>query len=63
MALNSLELFLNQLKDSNESLRIQTAQVVFDIMMVHEGDLLANATVGVGHTRILNRFSLTMFVG
>ena len=47
MALNSFPLFLNQLSSSPEALRIRVLHIVFDVMMVHEGDFLGNANVGV----------------
>lgn len=58
MALNSFRLFLNQLASSPEPLRIRVLHIVFDVMMVHEGDFLGNASVGVSGffgTSILHR--------
>ena len=47
MALSSFQLFLKQIQQSPEELKIRVLQVVFDIMMVHEGDFLCNPAVGV----------------
>ncbi len=47
MALGSFQLFLNQVQAAPETLKIRILHTVFDILMVHEGDLLANPDVGV----------------
>jgi condensin complex subunit 3 len=47
MALNSFQLFLSQVQTAPEVLKLRVLQVVFDVLMVHEGDFLANASVGV----------------
>jgi condensin complex subunit 3 len=47
MALNSFQLFLSQVQTASEVLKLRVLQVVFDVLMVHEGDFLANASVGV----------------
>ncbi|KAI0266182.1 nuclear condensing complex subunit [Gloeopeniophorella convolvens] len=47
MALNSFQLFLSQVQAAPEVLKLRVLQVVFDVLMVHEGDFLANASVGV----------------
>ena len=47
MALNSFQLFLSQVQAAPEVLKIRVLQVVFDILMVHEGDFLANGHVDV----------------
>jgi hypothetical protein len=47
MALNSFQLFLSQIQTTPEVLKLRVLQVVFDMLMVHEGDFLANASVGV----------------
>lgn len=47
MALSSFQLFLKQVQQSPEDLKIRVLHVIFDIMMVHEGDFLGNPTVGV----------------
>lgn len=47
MALNSFQLFLSQVQTAPEILKLRVLQVVFDVLMVHEGDFLANASVGV----------------
>jgi condensin complex subunit 3 len=47
MALNSFQLFLSQVQSAPEVLKLRVLQVVFDVLMVHEGDFLANASVGV----------------
>ena len=38
--MNSLQLFLNQVQSAHESLKLTILQIVFDIIMVYEGDLL-----------------------
>jgi condensin complex subunit 3 len=47
MALNSFQLFLSQVQTAPEVLKLRVLQVVFDVLMVHEIDFLANASVGV----------------
>jgi hypothetical protein len=47
MALNSFQLFLSQVQTVPEVLKLRMLQVVFDVFMVHEGEFLANASVGV----------------
>ncbi|KAI0063895.1 hypothetical protein BV25DRAFT_1823946 [Artomyces pyxidatus] len=46
MALGSFQLFLGQVQAAPEVLKIRVLQVVFDVLMVHEGDFLAKASVG-----------------
>ncbi|KAL5523222.1 YCG1_1 [Sanghuangporus sanghuang] len=46
MALNSFPLFLQQINPSPESLKLRILQIVFDILMVYEGDFLRNASIG-----------------
>ncbi|KAI9511024.1 nuclear condensing complex subunit [Russula earlei] len=48
MALNSFQLFLSQVQTAPEVLKLRVLQVVFDVLMVHESDFLANASVGGG---------------
>ena len=40
MAMSSFQLFLNQVQSAHESLKLTILQVVFDILMVYEGELL-----------------------
>jgi len=47
MALNLFQLFLSQVQAVPEVLKLHVLQVVFDVLMVHEGDFLANASIGV----------------
>lgn len=56
MALNSFQLFLSQVQTAPEVLKLRVLQVVFDVLMVHEGDFLANASVGVRLILILRLF-------
>jgi len=56
MALNSFQLFLSQVQTAPEVLKLRVLQVVFDVLMVHEGDFLANASVGVRHFHYLCLF-------
>ncbi|KAI5122624.1 hypothetical protein M0805_008713 [Coniferiporia weirii] len=51
MALNSFQLFLQQVQQSPETLKIRILHILFDVMMVHEGDFLGNA--GVGGDRVV----------
>ncbi|KAH7929985.1 ARM repeat-containing protein [Leucogyrophana mollusca] len=46
MALNSFQLFLGQIQSAPEVLKIRVLQIVFDILMVHEGDFLGKGSVG-----------------
>jgi len=57
MALNSFQLFLSQVQTAPEVLKLRVLQVVFDVLMVHEGDFLANASVGVGRFHYLRLYS------
>lgn len=47
MALNSFQLFLGQIQSAPEVLKIRVLQIVFDILMVHEGEFLAKDGAGV----------------
>jgi condensin complex subunit 3 len=47
MALNSFQLFLNQIQTSPEILKLRVLQVVFDMLMVHEPDFLAKGSENV----------------
>jgi condensin complex subunit 3 len=40
MALNSFQLFLSQIQAAPEVLKMRVLQIVFDILMVHEGEFL-----------------------
>ena len=40
MALNSFQLFLNQIQNAPEDLKVKVLQVVFDILMVYDDELL-----------------------
>jgi hypothetical protein len=40
MALNSFQLFLSQVQSAPEILKMRVLQIVFDILMVHEGEFL-----------------------
>lgn len=40
MALNSFQLFINQVQAAPELLKIRVLKIVFDILMVHEGEFL-----------------------
>ncbi|EJC98308.1 uncharacterized protein FOMMEDRAFT_114496 [Fomitiporia mediterranea MF3/22] len=46
MALNSFPLFLQQVQPSPEPLKLRILQIVFDILMVYEGDFLRNTSIG-----------------
>jgi condensin complex subunit 3 len=47
MALNSFQLFITRVQTAPEVLKLCMLQVAFDVLMVHEGDFVANASVGV----------------
>lgn len=47
MALNSFQLFLGQIQTAPEILKIRVLQIVFDILIVHEGEFLGKGGVGV----------------
>lgn len=47
MALNSFQLFLGQIQSAPEVLKIRVLQIVFDILMVHEGEFLGKDNAGV----------------
>jgi condensin complex subunit 3 len=40
MALNSFQLFINQVQSAPELLKIRVLKIVFDILMVHENEFL-----------------------
>ncbi|KIJ59925.1 hypothetical protein HYDPIDRAFT_99639 [Hydnomerulius pinastri MD-312] len=44
MALNSFQLFLGQIQTAPEVLKIRVLHIVFDILMVHEGDFLGKGS-------------------
>lgn len=48
MALNSFQLFLGQVQAAPEVLKTSVLHIVFDILMVHEGDFLGPGSVNVG---------------
>jgi condensin complex subunit 3 len=51
MALNSFQLFLGQIQSAPEVLKIRVLQIVFDILMVHEGEFLGKGGESVSlHT-------------
>ena len=47
MVLNLFQLFLSQVQTVPKVLKLHMLQVVFDMLMVHKGDLLANAGIDV----------------
>ena len=40
MAINSFQLFLSQIQTAPEVLKIRVLEIVFDILIVHEGEFL-----------------------
>ncbi|KAH0826785.1 hypothetical protein J3R83DRAFT_5201 [Lanmaoa asiatica] len=46
MALNSFQLFLSQVQSSPEVLKTRVLQIMFDMLMVHEGDFLGRGAIG-----------------
>ncbi|KAF8547377.1 hypothetical protein OG21DRAFT_1479489 [Imleria badia] len=51
MALNSFQLFLSQVQSSPEVLKTHVLHIMFDMLMVHEGDFLGRG--GIGSERIV----------
>lgn len=49
MALNSFQLFLSQVQSAPEVLKMRVLQIVFDILMVHEGEFLGREGPQVHH--------------
>lgn len=48
MALNSFQLFLGQIQNAQDALKVRVLQIVFDIIMVHEHEFLGpRSVVGV----------------
>ena len=47
MALNSFQLFLSQVQSAPEVLKTRVLQIVFDMLMVHEGEFLGRGGAGV----------------
>ena len=47
MILNPFQLFLSQVQTVPEVLKLCMLQVVFEVLMVHKGNLLANASIDV----------------
>ncbi|KAF9234461.1 nuclear condensing complex subunit [Melanogaster broomeanus] len=54
MALNSFQLFLSQIQAAPEMLQTRVLYIVFDVLMVHEGDFLGRN--GFGGDRIVEFF-------
>lgn len=59
MALNSFQLFLGQIQSAPEVLKMRVLQIVFDILMVHEGEFLGKDSAGVSIPYILLTVSVT----
>jgi condensin complex subunit 3 len=53
MVLNLFQLFLSQMQTVPKVLKLRVLRVVFDVLMVHKGDLLANAGIDVRWLRCL----------
>ena len=51
MALNSFQLFLGQVQAAPEVLKTSVLHIVFDILMVHEGDFLGPGSTNVSAPR------------
>ena len=47
MAINSFQLFLGQIQSAPGILKIRVLQIVFDILMVHEGEFLGKGSANV----------------
>lgn len=54
MALNSFQLFLSQVQTAPEVLKLRVLQIVFDILMVNEGDFLGSGSTNVSGIRCLH---------
>lgn len=52
MALNSFQLFLSQIQSAPEVLKIRVLQIVFDILMVHEGEFLGKGGSNVSCVQV-----------
>ena len=53
MVLNLFQLFLSQVQTVPKALKLRVLRVVFDVLIVHKGDLLANAGIDVRWLRCL----------
>jgi condensin complex subunit 3 len=53
MALNSFQLFINQVQETHEALRIQVLKIIYDVLMVHEDEFLGRG-VAVSSRYILS---------
>ena len=53
MAMNSFQLFLNQIKSAPEPLRIKVLQIVFDIMMSYDKELLGETEIVRSRPKLL----------
>ena len=47
MAINSFQLFVNQLQSAPEVLKMRVLQIVFDILMVHDSAFLSQGNTSV----------------
>lgn len=47
MALNSFQLFLSQIQAAPEVLKLRVLQIVFDVLMVHDGEFLGRGSASV----------------
>jgi len=52
LALSSFQLFLSQIQNTSEVLKIRVLQIVFDILMVHENDFLGGEGENVGWNKV-----------
>lgn len=43
MALNSFQLFLSQVQSATEELKLKVLQVIFDLLIMYEGDFLGRS--------------------
>ena len=62
MALNSFRLFLGQVHTAPEQLKVRVLHIVFDIVMVHEEELLSNTVVGVSMMPVASQGPLLTFL-
>ena len=51
MAMNSFQLFLNQVQNAPEDLKVKVLRVVFDILMVYDDELLLRSEDIVSRSR------------
>ncbi|KAJ3774574.1 nuclear condensing complex subunit [Lentinula raphanica] len=54
MAINSFQLFLNQVQTAPEELKLKVLQIVFDLLIMYERDFLGRSEIIVGSQQIIS---------